>query len=119
MSEITNRNFELYAAQNYTNKRLLNIEEFYEDLAKFKYLKKLLTKYVDRKILRERLILNHLIKIYNVFDFKAATELCFFKCTEKQWSALKTFLLYLNYIEEREYINIPIDLFIVNKLQEI
>ena len=117
--EITNKNFMLYAAQNYNNHRVLNIDEFYEDLNRFKYVKKLFTKYKSTGDLKERLILNHIISIYNVFNIEAATRMCFFKLDKESYSALKTFLLYLNYIKEHEYINISCDLYVVKKLKEI
>jgi len=111
-------NFSLYAAQHYTNPRVLNVDEFYEDLNKFKYVKKLFTKYKTGD-LKERLILNHIISIYNVFNIEAATKMCFFKMDEESYPALKTFLLYLNYIQEHEFINIQCDLYVVKKLNKI
>ena len=112
-------NFSLYAAQHYTNPRVLNVDEFYEDLNKFKYVKKLFTKYKSTGDLKERLILNHIISIYNVFNIEAATKMCFFKMDEESYPALKTFLLYLNYIQEHEFINIQCDLYVVKKLNKI
>jgi len=119
MIALTDKNLVLYAAQNYTNKRILDLEEFYEDFSRFNYLKRLFTRYYDRSSLQERLILNHLIRIYNVFRPEAATKICQFKIPEEQWPALKTFLLYLNYIEEHQFINTSSDLYIAKKLQEI
>jgi hypothetical protein len=112
-------NFNLYAAQNYTNPRILDPDEFYEDLSRFKYLKKLFTKYKSKSELHERLISNHIISIFNVFRFEAAVNMCFFKIDELSWPALKTFLLYHNYITEEEFINIPCDLYVVKKLQNL
>lgn len=112
-------NFALYAAQNYINPRILSVEEFNEDVSRFKYLKKLLTQYIEKGELHERLISNHIISIYNVFEYDAATNMCFFKLKEKSWPALKTFLLFHNYIEEDEFINIPTDLYITKKLKNL
>ena len=112
-------NFSLYAAQQYINPRVLNVDEFYEDLNKFKYVKKLFTKYKNSGELKERLILNHIISIYNVFNIEAATKMCFFKIDEESHAALKTFLLYLNYIQEHEFINISCDLYVTKKLNQI
>lgn len=119
MNELNEKNLILFAAQNYINKRILDLDEFYDDYAKFKYLKRLFTRYSINKVLQERLILNHLIKIYNVFKPEAATKICQFKIEEEQWPALKTFLLYLNYIEDHQFINISSDLYVAKKLQEI
>ena len=118
-NEITNKNFNLYAAQNYINHRALDIEEFYEDLNKFKYLKKLFTKYKKTGELKERLILNHIISIFNVFKINSAIKMCFFKIDEDAYPALKTFLLYLNYIKEDDFINISCDLYVTKQLKNI
>lgn len=118
-SNLNSSNFNLYAAQNYNNSRVLSVDEFYEDLYHFKYLKKLFTKYEEKKLLQERLILNHLVLIYNVFKYDAATAMCFFKIGDKSWPALKTFLLFLSYIKEDDFINIPCDLYVAKKLQEL
>lgn len=119
MIELNEKNLVLYAAQNYTNKRILDLEEFYEDFSRFKYLKRLFTRYTEKRTLQERLILNHLIKIYNVFRPAAATHICQFKIDESAWPALKTFLLYLNYIEDHQFINTSTDLYVAKQLQQI
>jgi len=118
-SNLNASNFNLYAAQNYINPRILDVDEFYEDLYRFKYLKKLFTKYENGKGLHERLILNHLILIYNVFRMDAATNMCFFKINEKSWPALKTFILFLSYIKEEDLINIPTDELVNEKLKDL
>lgn len=117
--ELTDKNFLLYAATNYDNPRCLDVKEFHEDINRFKYVKKLLKKYHEKGILQERLILNHIIIIHNVFNIASATHMCFFKINETYWPSLKTFLLYLNYIPEGEYLNIPIDLRIARTLQKL
>jgi len=117
--ELTDKNFLLYAANNYDNPRCLDVKEFHEDVNRFKYVKKLLKKYQEKGVLQERLILNHLIVIHNVFSISAATRMCFYKINETHWPTLKTFLLYLNYIPEGEYLNIPIDLQAARALQKL
>ena len=71
-------NFVLYAAKHYDNPQCYDVEEFHDDLKRFKYLKRLLGKYEDTGELRENLILNHIIVLYNVFG-EAATRMLFFK----------------------------------------
>lgn len=117
--ELNSKNFTLYAAKNYTNKRVLDVEEFYEDLSSFKYIQKLFTRYDKTSEIKERLVLNHLINIYNVFNFAAATKMLFFKLDSKHHPSLKTFLIYLNYIKDDDFINIHCDLYITKKLQKI
>ena len=116
---LTSKNFMLFAAQNYINHRVLDVDEFYNDLMKFKYLKKLLTKYNKTNKLKERLILNHIIGIFNVFQIEAAVAMCFLKLDEDSYSALKTFLLYLNYIRPEDFINIETDILVEQRLKEI
>lgn len=117
--ELNDNNFNIYAARNYNNPNCLDLNDFYCDVDRFKYLKKLLNKYSKTKILQERLILNHLIIIYNVFTISSATQMCFYKLNEEHWPALKTFLLYLNYIHPDDHSNIPSDLYITKKLQNL
>ena len=100
MHVLTDANFLLYAASNYTNPSSYDTDEFYQDLNRFKYIKKLFHRYYEKNELRERLILNHLITMYNIFDHRACTRMLFFKIDEKYWPALKTFLLFLNYMPE-------------------
>ena len=116
---LTTKNFILFAAQNYNNHRVLDVNEFYDDLLKFKYLKKLFTKYNKTGIIKERLILNHIISIFNVFNIEAAVAMCIFKLDESSYSALKAFLLYLKYIKENDLINIQPDPYVNEKLKEI
>jgi len=94
MTPLTESNFLLYAAANYTN-TVYDTEEFYDDLKRFKYLKRLFSRYLEKGELKERLILNHIITLYNVFHHDAATRMLFFKIGEEHWDILKTFLLFL------------------------
>lgn len=117
--QLTEKNFNLYAARNYINPRVLDPEEFNEDLIRFKYLKRLFSRYKEKGELQERLILNHLTVLHNVFSIEAANEMCFFKIEETMWPALKTFLLYLNLLPPDYYLEIPSDLFVAKKLQKL
>lgn len=117
--ELSNKNFELYAAKHYKNPSCLTIDDFYEDLARFKYIVRLLRKYRDTGVLQERLILNHIISIYNVFEIHAANRMMFYRIDTDLWSAVKTFLTYLNYLPLNQYQNINIDLVIAKRLKEI
>ena len=98
MKTLNESNFLLYAAAHYENVHCYDTEEFYEDLNRFKYLKRLFSRHYMRDDLKERLILNHLITLYNVFEFRANTRMLFFKTEEKHWPILKTFLIFLNYL---------------------
>lgn len=118
--ELTEKNFNLFAARNYINPRILDPEEFDEDLIRFKYLKRLFSRYKEKGELQERLILNHLTVIHNVFEISAATEMCFFKTDSALWPELKTFLLFLNLLPtHNDYDCIPINLEIARKLTKL
>ena len=117
--DLDNKNFELYAAKYYDNPCCLLVEDFHEDLARFKYIIRLLRRYRETGLIQERLVLNHIISIYNVFDIKAATRMMFYRIDDELWSALKTFLIYLNYLPTTQYKNITIDINIANKLKNL
>ena len=117
--DLDNKNFELYAAKYYDNPSCLSVEDFHEDLARFKYIIRLLRRYRETGIVQERLILNHIISIYNVFDIEAATRMMFYRIDAELWSTLKTFLIYLNYLPTSQYKNITVDINIANKLKNI
>ena len=116
---LTRKNFDLYAAQNYNNPECLDVEEFKEDLARFKYLKRLLRRYELTKDLQERLILNHLIVIYNVFGIEAANRMIEYKIEDIHWPYIKPFLVLLHYLPEDYRVEIPMDTTIVRVLREL
>lgn len=118
-AELNNENFELFAAKYYDNPACLSTEEFYHDIAKFKYIVRLFRRYRETGKVQERLLLNHIILIYNVFQIQAATRMLFYRVDEDLWCALKTFLVFLNYLPGNTYQDINIDLSIANKLKEI
>lgn len=84
---------------HYDNPQCHNIEEFEEDVKRFLYLKKLLSRYAKNDDLKERLILNHIIVLYNVFG-DATLNMLFYKIDEELWRSLITFLVYLERMPE-------------------
>ena len=116
---LTSRNFELFASQHYNNPECCDIEEFREDLTRFKYLKRLLRRYEQYGDLQERLILNHIIVLYNVFGIDAANRMMWFKVEPEHYSAIKTFLIFLNYLHEDAKVEIPLDQVIIDKLRKL
>lgn len=117
--ELTNRNFKLFAMQHYNNPECTDVEEFKEDLNRFRYLKRLLSRYEADSDLQERLIINHIIVIYNVFGIDAANRMIWFKLQEEHWTYIKPFLVFLNYLPIDEKVQVPLDPFIVDKLRKI
>jgi hypothetical protein len=116
---LNRRNFELYAAQNYNNPECIDIEEFKEDLSRFKYLKRLLRRYELTEDLQLRLILNHIIVIYNVFGIEAANKMVWYKIEPEHWTYIKPFLVFLNYLPVDEKVEVPLDPLIVDLLRKI
>ncbi len=92
-------NFLVHAMHHYDNPQCHSLAEFEEDIKKFLYLKKLLSRYKNNGELRERLILNHIIVLYNIFG-EAATRMLFYKIEENCWNVLVTFLVYLERMPE-------------------
>lgn len=105
-SILTEKNILMYAIKNYDNSQCIDIEEFYQDFKKIKYLKRLFRRYTKNGILKERLILNHLIVFYNVFFHDAATRILFFKIEKLEHPILKTFLAYLQFMPVDSMIDI-------------
>lgn len=93
-------NFLMYAMKAYTSPHYV-MSEFEGDLKRTKYLKRLFRRYKITKSLKERLVLNHLILLYNVFGVEPATRILFFRIDEVDYDVLKTFLTYLNYMPDR------------------
>jgi len=93
--------FLLYSMKEYNNIQCVDIEEYYDDLKKIKYIKRLFNIYKNDGQLKERLILNHLITWYNVFSIQAGTRILFYKIEEQFWPMLKTFLIFLDRMPDK------------------
>jgi len=117
--KLTSKNFKLYAAQHYNNPECLDVEEFNQDVNRFKYIKRLLKRYELTGDLQERLILNHLIVLFNVFGIDAGNRMIWYKVNEEHWHYIKPFLGYLHYLPENEKIDIALDPYIVEILREL
>lgn len=111
MLKLNSDNFILYAMKMYTSTSCTGLQEFYEDMNRIKYIKRLLIKYKKNHDLKERLILNHIIILQNVFGAEACTRILFFKIHKDFHSYLKSFLEYLQYLPK--YIP-EVDLEIIN-----
>tara|TARA_R110000868_G_scaffold9000_10_gene45686 strand:+ start:38394 stop:38786 length:393 start_codon:yes stop_codon:yes gene_type:complete len=129
MLKIDESNFVLFAANNYDNPQCMDEIEFFHDLKRFRYLKRLFNKYQETGELKERLILNHLVVLYNMFGSDAATRMLFFRL-EEYLPMLKPFLIFLSQlpevvtgigIENRTIrtVNIPSDQNIIDELRRI
>ena len=99
--DLNEGNFLMFSMKEYNNIQCIDIEEFYDDLKKIKYIKRLFNIYLNDGQLKERLILNHLITWYNVFSIQAGTRILFYKIEEQFWSMLKTFLIFLDRMPDK------------------
>ena len=128
MFDLNNGNFLLYAAKCYDRPHLVQ-QEFEDDLKRIKYLKRLFKKYRESGEFKERLILNHIIILANVFGVEAAVNILFFRLDIEDYPILKTLLIFLNYLPQEILITfngkpiiqsvIPVDLYIAQILREI
>ena len=115
---ITSENVNMFAIKYYDNPHCENEFEFQDDMKRFKYVKRLLRKYYESGILKERLLLNHIIVINNLFGPEAAVTLLLFKIQSEYWGVLKSFLVFLNIIREDE-INVLKDDYVLKILEKL
>jgi len=99
--DLNEGNFLMFSMKEYNNIQCVDIEEYYDDLKKIKYIKRLFNIYLNDGQLKERLILNHLIVFYNVFPIQAGTRILFYKIEEHFWPMLKTFLIFLERMPDK------------------
>ena len=125
IDDLNDENFLLYAVKHYNNPSCSGMKEFQDDLKRFKYIKRLLRRYSKTTKITERLILNHIILLHNVFG-NATVPLLFYKIEQDLWPQIKTFLVFLNYLPEHyqisdEYneVDINLDNALINKLRKI
>ena len=117
--KITNDNIMMFAIKHYDNPQCEGEKEFYDDMKRFKYIKRLLRKHKDTNVLKERLLLNHIIVLHNLFGSEACVTLLLFKIQREYWSTLKSFLLFLNIIRDDELQDVKEDKTVLNILGKI
>ena len=124
---LTEDNFLLYAMKFYDNPQCMDVEEFNDDLKRIRYIKRLFKKYRETGELKERLVLNHLVVLYNMWEPTAITRMLLLRLDEYH-NYLKPFLITLGYwptkfghIEGKRIIDssIPLDDGIVAVLRKI
>jgi hypothetical protein len=119
--ELNSDNYVMFAIKHYENPQSVTREDFEEDIKRFKYLKRLLRKYLKGGELRTHLILNHIIILFNVFG-DATIPLLMYKLEMEYWSALKTFLVFLDRYPEfndGSLHDVDIDMDILNELEKV
>ena len=100
--KITSENIMMFAIKHYDNPQCEGEKEFHDDMKRFKYIKRLLRKYSETGVLKERLLLNHIIILKNLFGPEACVTLLLFKIQQEHWETLKSFLLFLNILRREE-----------------
>ena len=117
--KITSDNVIMFAIKHYDNPQCEGEKEFHDDMKRFKYIKRLLRKYKDTSILKERLLLNHIIILNNLFGPEACVTLLLFKIQREYWETLKSFLLFLNIIRDDELQNIKENKSVLELLEKL
>ena len=110
--ELTEQNYVLFAIKNYENPQAVTEDDFYNDLKRFKWIKRLLKKYKSNSDMNIHLLINHFLILYNIFG-DATTPLLFFKIDSEYWSIIKAIVMYLGRFPEypkTKLHNIPVDL---------
>jgi len=125
--DLTTENIMMYAIKAYDRPNCI-MSEFKDDMKRFNYLKRLFRRYRKVDELREQLVLNHLVVLYNVFGPEVATRMLFFKMSKEDYSALKTYLIFLSLMPERikgikgnDIISseIPVDVIVADALRQL
>ena len=117
--KITKANVNMFAIRHYENPHCESETEFNDDMKRFKYVKRLLRKYHETYVLKERLLLNHIIVLNNLFGPDACVTLLLFKIQPDYWKALKSFLLFLNLLREGEMSDIVEDENVLDTLRKL
>lgn len=117
--KLTEANLFLYAAKHYRNSAFTDVDDFYDDLKRYKYIKRLTNRYLETGELSERLIMNHLIVAFNSFGLEGAKEILILKLDDSHWPVIKPFLIFLNYIKYDEIIGFEQDKLVVEALRKI
>ena len=115
--KLTDANFILFCAAHYNNAEYASTEDFIEDLNRIKYIKKLITRYIEYGELKERLILNHIIVLNNCFGPDILCKIMYLKLNS-QLKYIKPFLILLNILPDKIY-NVGVDFEIDTNLIEM
>ena len=108
-----------FAIKQYYTPLGIDFDEFYTDLKRFQYVKRLLNRYCDYGKLGERLVLNHLIVIFNVFGYYGGLKILGLKLDERHWPVIKPFLVFLKAIRSNQYTDIESNPEVEKKLRKI
>jgi hypothetical protein len=119
--ELNEDNYILFAIKHYENPHSVTKEDFFDDLKKFKLIKKIFKKYISDGKINIKLLINHFLILYNVFG-EATTPLLFYKIDPEYWNLIKTTIIYLGRFPEypkTELHDISVDLKFFKLLNEL
>ena len=117
--EVTEENYLIVAAKHYNNPQCSSTDEFYADLDRIKYIKRIINRYLETGELSDRLLLNHIIVFCNVFGIEIGVKMMAVKLDYKYWSVIKPILVFLKYIEPTDLVGIDMDTNVINVLRKI
>ena len=117
--DLLEENLVRFAIKQYYTPLGIDFDEFYTDLKRFQYVKRLLNRYCDYGKLGERLVLNHLIVIFNVFGYYGGLKILGLKLDERHWPVIKPFLVFLKAIRSNQYTDIESNPEVEKKLRKI
>jgi len=116
---VIEENYLIVAAKHYNNPQCSSTDEFYADLDRIKYIKRIINRYLETGELSERLLINHIVVFCNVFGIEIGVKMMAVKLDYKYWPVIKTFLVFLKYIEPKDLIGIDMDPKVINVLREM
>ena len=117
--ELNEENFLLFAAKHYYNPVCIDADEFFEDIKRFKYIKRLINRYHETGNVPINLLLNHLIVIFNVFDVGPGLKLLEYKLEKKYLDVKKPCLVFLKIVPNDKYTGIPMEDIVIELLRKI
>jgi len=117
--ELTEETFLLFAARHYYNPKCIDADEFFEDIKRFKYIKRLINRYFESGNLSVNLLLNHIVVVFNVFDVGPGLKLLEYKFDKKYWTVIKPIIVFLKVVPNDKYTDIAMDKNVINELRKI
>lgn len=117
--ELTEETFLLFAARHYYNPKCIDADEFFEDIKRFKYIKRLINRYFESGNLSVNLLLNHIVVVFNVFDIGPGLKLLEYKFDKKYWTVIKPIIVFLKVVPNDKYTDIAMDKTVINELRKI
>tara|TARA_S200002703_G_scaffold95553_1_gene82641 strand:- start:2633 stop:3010 length:378 start_codon:yes stop_codon:yes gene_type:complete len=118
-TQVTEENYLIVAAKHYNNPQCSSTDEFYADLDRIKYIKRIINRYLEYGELSERLLLNHIIVFCNVFGIEIGVKMMALKLDYKYWPIIKPILVFLKYIEPTDLVGINMDTNVISVLRKI